>query len=441
MMTFSAFFVRTWTSIKKASFARSVLVLSSGTVAGQILALLAMPIIARLYSPAEYGVLGSYTSVVAIVSAVAMLRYEAAIPGSESDADAANLLILAFIIAFCTSAVCALVLFFFATPLSVRLDIQSLAPFLWLVPIGMFVIALYQALSYWAIRKQDFPTLAKTKLVQSAGMTCVQIAFGILHFGPIGLIIGKVLGQSGGCEIIWRRAVGQNRSLFRSVSRVALFNVAFRYRDFPKFSAIAALLGAAYLNLPTLFFATVYGTTVVGWYTLVMGTLVVPISLMSISITQAYFGELAHLKRFTPEHMLSVSWRRLKQVSALGVVMIVSLNIIAPFLIPIAFGTQWTGAVMILQILSPMILVGFIVGPFGCTVDVLRRQDLLLLRETVRLLIIMVALTGAFLSKANWMVAMGLYSVAGVISYLFYAWISWLAARSHATMPSPVTGR
>ena len=134
-------------------------------------------------------------------------------------------------------------------------------------------------------------------------MMSVQIAFGIPRFGPIGLILGQIFGQGSGFEIIRRRAIRQNRVLFRSVSRNGIRSVASSYSDFPKYSTMAALMGAAITNLPLLFFAIVYGTTVVGWYTLVVGTLLVPMSLMSVSIAQAYFGELAYLKQSAPQHL------------------------------------------------------------------------------------------------------------------------------------------
>jgi len=50
------------------------------------------------------------------------------------------------------------------------------------------------------------------------------------------------------------------------------------------------------------------------------------------------------------------------------------------------------------------------------------------------------AFIGAYLSKANWIAAMDLYSAVGVIGYLFYGWISWLAIRAQTITPSPIAG-
>lgn len=81
--------------LPKSSFARSVAVLAGGTAAGQAIVVLASPIITRLYTPEDFGVLAVYSSLLGILSTVAALRYELAIPLSEKDEDAAALLKIA----------------------------------------------------------------------------------------------------------------------------------------------------------------------------------------------------------------------------------------------------------------------------------------------------------------------------------------------------------
>ena len=62
------------------AFARGVVTLASGTAAAQLLTVLALPLITRLYSPADYGTLAVYSSTITLLLVVASLRYEVAIP-------------------------------------------------------------------------------------------------------------------------------------------------------------------------------------------------------------------------------------------------------------------------------------------------------------------------------------------------------------------------
>ena len=51
-----------WASIPGGAFARHVATLASGTAVGQLLLVLALPVLTRLYSPADYGALAVYSS-------------------------------------------------------------------------------------------------------------------------------------------------------------------------------------------------------------------------------------------------------------------------------------------------------------------------------------------------------------------------------------------
>lgn len=78
--------------LPRASFARSVGVLAGGTAAAQAIGILVLPVVTRLYTPADFTVLAFYSSILGIVAGVACLRLDIAIPLTKSDGDAANLL-------------------------------------------------------------------------------------------------------------------------------------------------------------------------------------------------------------------------------------------------------------------------------------------------------------------------------------------------------------
>ncbi len=65
--------------LPKGRFARSVAVVTAGTALGQGLVLASAPLLTRLYTPADFGVLAVYSSIVSLVAVVGALRYELAI--------------------------------------------------------------------------------------------------------------------------------------------------------------------------------------------------------------------------------------------------------------------------------------------------------------------------------------------------------------------------
>jgi O-antigen/teichoic acid export membrane protein len=71
--------------LPKGGFARGVAIMTAGTALGQGLVVVLAPLLTRLYTPTDFGVLAVYGSVVSLVAVVASLRYELAIalPGRD----------------------------------------------------------------------------------------------------------------------------------------------------------------------------------------------------------------------------------------------------------------------------------------------------------------------------------------------------------------------
>ena len=78
---------------KPSAFATDVLKLVTGTTLAQVIAVLASPLLTRLYGPEAFGFLALSTSIItSIIRVVACMRYELAIMLPKTDEEAANLL-------------------------------------------------------------------------------------------------------------------------------------------------------------------------------------------------------------------------------------------------------------------------------------------------------------------------------------------------------------
>ena len=76
---------------RSSSFATDVLKLVTGTTFAQIIAILASPLLTRLYGPEAFGFLALFTSITSIIGVIACMRYEMAIMLPKTDEEAANL--------------------------------------------------------------------------------------------------------------------------------------------------------------------------------------------------------------------------------------------------------------------------------------------------------------------------------------------------------------
>ena len=270
-------------------FFRAVFSLASATAAGQLILLLAMPLLTRLYTPDEFGVLAVFTAVMSVILVISSMRYEFAIPLPRSQQSAQTLLFLALVIN-AGVAVVSLVLIAFLNEEIARLSgIPELAGYLWLLPVVIFCAGSYKAFNYWAVRKQQYTSIARTKVLQSFANVITQITTGFFGFGALGLILGQLAGQAAGA---FRLARGTDWSamLHRRVDKPRVLALLRKHKRFPIYDVPAAFVNAMSTQLPNLFLAALFNPVVAGSYMLAERVLSMPMALLGQAVGQVLFG-------------------------------------------------------------------------------------------------------------------------------------------------------
>ena len=90
--------------LPRQRFARNVAILAGCAAAGQAIAVLASPMLTRLYTLADFGVRVVFASTLGILTIIASLHYLLAIPLSADDEESASLLALSLFVVFRTAA-------------------------------------------------------------------------------------------------------------------------------------------------------------------------------------------------------------------------------------------------------------------------------------------------------------------------------------------------
>ena len=109
-------------------FLRNVTVVMSGTAVAQLLGYVLMPVIARLYSPSDFGLFGSFQAVATAIAAGVTLQYSQALLMPTEQDDAANLMAVSLLSVLSITVLCALLVLLFrdATLRLLRLDALSI---------------------------------------------------------------------------------------------------------------------------------------------------------------------------------------------------------------------------------------------------------------------------------------------------------------------------
>src|SRR5690606_17477217 len=250
-------------AFRSDGFIRNVSILAGGAALGQLLALLASPLLSRLYSPDDFGTLGVYASILGVLGVAANMRYELAIPLSEDETLASNTLALSLALTAGLGLVAGVCVLLFSDELVALTGTPALADLTFLIPIGVVAIGTYTALNYWAIRQRAFGVIARTKLNQGASGALVQVGLGAIVLVPLGLLVWQVVGQTAGIATLARLAV---RMPMRRVSLSGMLRAFKRYQRLPKYSLPGAVMNNASLSLPALLAPALYGPAVPGLF-------------------------------------------------------------------------------------------------------------------------------------------------------------------------------
>lgn len=418
-------------SSKQNRLVRGAASLAGGTVIGQALAIAASPVLTRLYVPEDFGTFAVYAALLGWLSVAAGLKYEVAIALPRRDGTAANVLAVACLWVLGVAALVGLAGLPFGELASNYLNAPNLARYLWLLPVGLVAAGLYRTFNYWAIRVKDYSRIARTKVSQGVGQTATQVLLGLLSAGPLGLMIGAVVGHSAGLGTLARTFVASPAVRERAITWPRIQRVGRRYFKFGFLATLAALVNSAGLHAVPLLFAGFYGPAVAGWMALADRLTSIPVTLIGTSLGQVYFGEIRN-HRTSPEKLQGMLLKTSGVLLLIAVVPALVLGLTGGPLFRLAFGAEWYEAGIYAQLLVVWLVAKFVAFPVSQNLNILERQDLSMAWSTMRLALVVasIAVPAALGWSPRWAVAS--FSVAAGFSYAALLALNLFAIRRHS---------
>jgi O-antigen/teichoic acid export membrane protein len=397
-------------------FARSVSILAGGTAAAQGILVLSSPLLTRLYTPDDFGVLAVYASLLAIIGVIASLRYQLAIPLPEDDQEAAHVVVLSLVVVVGMALLSLVAVMLFRHQVAHLVNTPAMTFYLWLLPPGLLLLGTYQVFTYWAIRVKAFTTIARTKLAQSASMVAVQVGGFVL--GPVALLLGHISGQAAGVGTLGALAIRNRWDFFRSVSLENIVQSAKRYRRFPIFSTWAGAFNSAGTHVPPLLFAALFSSAAAGLYILAHRVLSLPMTLVGSAVGQVFFSSAAEARRNGRlGELVSALHTRLAQVAMPPALF---LFITGPDLFALVFGENWRMAGEAARWLSPMLYIQFIVSPLSQVFSILEHQVHGLVLQGILFITRIVTISLAWRLSGDFITAVLFYGLSSTLAYFCY---------------------
>lgn len=365
-------------ALRHDRFLRSAGVLVGGTAAAQGIALLALPLLTRFYSPEDFGLLAVYVAILTMSTAVTCMRLDTAIPLPENHDEAANLLAIALSSAAVVIVLAGLIVFFFGPSLAAAAGRPEITPHLWLVPFGIGLMGLYSSFQYMAMRQKAFKLIARTKITQAMVGLGSQVGMGWAGVVPLGLLLGHALMSGAGVVALAMRTLRQSAGgvSMKAVSWPRLRQTLYTYRRFPQYSVVEELSNNAGIQLPILLIAAFLVGPEAGLLFLAMRAVGTPMTIVGGAVAQVYYSHAAEYAR--QGTLVDETTTVFKRLSRMLVVPMLILGPFAPDLFRVVFGPEWERAGIIVIMMLPWYAFRLIASPISMVMHVCMRQRLML---------------------------------------------------------------
>ena len=396
----------------RASFAHSVGVLVGGTAIAQVLGVLALPVLTRIYTPEQYGILGSFCALLGVISVISALRYQIAIPLPKSDDEAVNLLVISCVFVLAISLITLFAVYFFSDILIAKFTTAGIGEVLWMLPMGVFLTGSYSVFNMWATRKKSYVYIAQTRIEQTVSGVGAQLILGWTGIGAVGLVIGQVISNGMGFFGLARRAWVDVKKQLKIITCESLLGAASKYRRFPFYSTPEAICNTAGVEIPLLVVAYTAGNKELGFLMLVMRILQAPMSLIGSAVGQVFYGNA--IAKFSDGSLMNFTIATLRRLFLLGALPILITTILGSISAPYILGNEWNRVGTLIGWLAPFFFFQFLASPLSMVLHVVNQQKISLMLQIFGLLL----RCGSILVYSDF--PSEVFAVSSAIFYLIY---------------------
>ncbi len=372
----------------RSDFARNILKLVSGTFIAQILSILIAPILTRLYAPEYFGLFTLISSIFGIIALIAGGRYEIAILLPKKDEDAANLLILSLLINTFFLAIFYAVLFCVVPFLGTGIDIF----WIYSLPIFVFFVGYAQSIMAWFNRKKNYNAIVVNKISNSLSNNSLALLNGFLKTKLNGLLLAFLIANLISLLLLFIQIKNDFHFIKSSFDKVKMIELAKKYIHFPLFNSFQALLDAFQLNGLIYFISFFFGAANLGFFSLALRILMMPMNLMGASLSQVFFQEASE-KFNNNENLIPFMRKMMLRSLIIASPILLVLLFFAPWIFQFVFGEKWIQAGYFAQIISPWILFDFVRAPLSQIPLIYNQQQKMLYFTLLSNIVILIALS------------------------------------------------
>ncbi|MGX7132235.1 lipopolysaccharide biosynthesis protein [Enterococcus songbeiensis] len=398
-----------------SKYLKSLVVLFSGSLIAQGISIIFAPVMTRAFSAENIGIYTYLLSAATIFMPVINLRYDMSVISVE-DREVFPLIKGSLIIGTVLSSVISIGYGCYIVGTN-NTKLFSTIPFFFLLLVSYSLINVFTAYNN---KERNYKLISKVAIIRSIFQNGIVSMIGLFYNGIITLLLFYSIGQFAGVS----EQAKSLRSRFKEIRTIPFSKVQEilkkEYKQ-PVYSTPAIFFNGLSYSLITIFIEQLFDFSAVGFYSISVRMLGIPLALISGNVSRIFFERAT-----ATYHSKSNFKKEFKQTFllqlAISIPMTIFLMLFSPTLFSFFFGNSWRVAGEYVVILAPMFGIRFIVTTVSPALIIVGKQKLDLLLQLMFMIVIISIYFIIKISNLDILVFLKLISFFFSIVYLGYLW-------------------
>lgn len=351
-----------------------LMILSSGIA--QVILIITTPIITRLYSPTEFGEFTIFSNIAMILIPIINARYDLLIVNTKNDRSANILSQISFLISL---LILLILIPIFA--ISAWLSPNFILDFIFII-IMLFLVSLTNIFTNYLNKERKYKVLSLINVFRAGSMALLQIIFGLLALGSLGLIIGFSLSYIAGITLGYKTFKKHFNIVRDKEETKALF---LENKNQLVYSTPSILLNSLSFSVVVFFIGILYTNTEVGIYGMAIRVLGIPVTIISLGLSKIFMQQ-ANDYYIEYGNFRNLLLKFSSILVIVSIILYVPLYLFSEELVNILLGHSWVDAITVIKIVIPLFVIRLIVSTVSLSVIVLQKQQLELILQALFLI-------------------------------------------------------
>lgn len=324
---------------------KNVARISLGTMGGQAISFITLPILTRIYGASIIGTWTLFNSMAIIINSFSDLGLSNAIMLEKEEDKMIQVYKVITTLVLFFSVIGSIFTFIYYNNKDTNSILNKYFVCIFMF-ISIFTLQQIQVCYTWLNRKSEYKILMKNPLINNLAFGIVAITLGLCGVKNYGYFLGWIFGQL-------LTLIHMKKYLPKCI---VTFNIADyrqileKYIKFVKFQLPTNILINIKNQIPVIFIRIFFGETILGYYSVVVRIMQIPISLLASAMGRVFFQTVSDMKR-KGEAIGEYVYNNIKNVTKIASIPLIVIIAVGDYMAVIFLGEEWKVAGHYMRIL------------------------------------------------------------------------------------------